>query len=199
MATRNKTTENREHIIQSTDDLLYQKGFNLMSFTDIAKAANVPRGNIYYYFKTKDEVLQAVIEYRIQGMKHMLNEWDHRYKTPLERLQRYAQIPINEKERVMEYGCPMGTLNSELGKCQEPLKVLAKQQMDVFKHWLTEQFGLLIKEQALQQSAEDLAEQMLIRTQGMSVLSHIYNDPTIITHEVENIDKWLNELGSGVF
>ncbi len=194
MATREKTAQIREQIIQSTDDLLYKKGFNRMSFTDIATAASVPRGNIYYYFKTKDEVLEAVIEHRINGMKQMLDEWNERYKTPLQRLKRYAQIPINEKQRVIEYGCPMGTLNSELGKSQEPLKILAKQQMDVFKHWLLEQFTQLITEKALELSAEDLTEQMLIRTQGMSVLSHIYNNPSIIIREVDSIESWLDDL-----
>ena len=192
MARREKTTQIREQIVKRTDDLLYKKGFNLMSFTDIAEVADVPRGNIYYYFKTKDEVLKAVIEYRIEGMKQMLTEWETNYPTPLQRLKRYAQIPLNEKQRVIEYGCPMGTLNSELGKSQASLQHLAKQQMDIFNNWLTKQFTLLIADQGSNQSAAELAEHLLILTQGMSVVSHIYKDESILLREVQNIEKWLD-------
>lgn len=190
MSTHENSVKLKEKIIKCTDDLLYEKGFNLMSFTDIADAANVPRGNIYYHFKTKDEVLEAVIEYRINGMKKMLDEWDKNFRTPLERLKCFAQIPINEKKRVMEYGCPMGTLNSELGKTQEPLQVIAKKQMDVFRSWLVDQFKALCPNR----NADHLTEQILIRTQGMSTLTHIYKDESIISREVENIEAWLDSL-----
>ena len=180
----------RDQVIQCTDDLLYKKGFNRMSFSDIAESANVPRGNINYHFKTKEDVLEAVIEYRITGMQHMLDHWDRILESPLQRLKRYAQIPINESDRIIEYGCPMGTLNSELGKTQESLQALAKQQMDVFKDWLQEQF----KQYCPELNAKHQTEHLLVRTQGISVLSHIYKDQEIIRREVRSIEQWLENL-----
>lgn len=191
MTTQKKTIGIRDQVIQSTDDLLYEKGFNRMSFSDIAKTANVPRGNINYHFKTKEDLLEAVITHRIIAMQHMLDDWDNTLTMPLQRLERFVQIPVNEKKRVMKYGCPMGTLNSELGKTQEPLQALAKQQMDIFKDWLHEQF----KQYCPEKNAKHLTEHLLIRTQGMSVLAHTYNDEDIIKREVKSIQQWLDSLG----
>ena len=190
MTVHKNTSLVRDQIIKSTDDLLYQKGFNQMSFTDISDASKVPRGNINYHFKTKEDILVAVIEHRLAGMKQMLSDWQSSFKTPLKRLKRYAQIPIKEEQLVIEYGCPMGTLNSELGKVQRPLQALAKQQMDVFYDWIYQQFEQLCPDKDTKQ----LTEQMLIRTQGMSILAHTYNDTTILEREVQEIYLWLDKL-----
>ncbi|MDQ5768686.1 TetR/AcrR family transcriptional regulator [Thiothrix subterranea] len=190
MAKRDKTEQIRQQIIAATDDLLYHKGFNLMSFSDIADAAEVPRGNLYYYFKTKDEVLAAVIEHRLQQMRLMLDEWEHTIPTPLARLQRYARIPLNEMENVTRFGCPMGSLNTELGKSQPELQAIAKQQFDLFREWLVRQFEAL----APTENAEHLALHLLVRTQGLATLAQIYHDTALVMQEVEALDHWLEGL-----
>ena len=190
MASRDKTEQVRLQIIKSSDDLLYHKGFNLMSFSDIAEAANVPRGNIYYYFKTKDEVLAAIIEYRIEQMQNMLNDWDKTIKTPLERLKRYAQVPLKEMDNVTQYGCPMGTLNAELGKTQYELQHIARMQYDTFLKWLKKQFNELTPDK----NAGNLALHLLVQTQGLSVVAHSYTDKTLVRREVNNIENWLESL-----
>jgi TetR/AcrR family transcriptional regulator, transcriptional repressor for nem operon len=56
--------ENRERIVAAADRLFYERGFQATSFSDIAEAAGVPKGNFYYYFKTKDALLEGVIDWR---------------------------------------------------------------------------------------------------------------------------------------
>ena len=52
----------RERLIAAAAELLHQQGVERTTLADIAKAADVPVGNVYYYFKTKDDVIAAVIE-----------------------------------------------------------------------------------------------------------------------------------------
>lgn len=189
---RDKTTQLRQQIIESTDDLLYHKGFNLMSFSDIAEASGVPRGNIYYHFKTKDEVLVAVIEYRIEQMKKMLETWNDEIKTPLERLKRYANIPFVELENVISYGCPMGSLNTELGKTQRELQLISKEQYNIFLAWLKTQFKKLVPDQ----NANHLAMHLLVMTQGLAVMSQSYQDKSIVRRELKLIENWLDSLAN---
>ncbi len=190
MATREKTEQVRHHIIETTDELLYRKGFNLMSFSDIAEASEVPRGNLYYYFKTKDEVLAAVIGHRLQQMQALLDEWDRTIPTPLGRLKRYARIPVNELDNVIHRGCPMGSLNTELGKAQTALQQVSRKQFDMFKAWLTGQFQQLLPGE----NAEHLAMHFLVRTQGLAVMAHVYEDKKLVKREVAAIDAWLKNL-----
>lgn len=53
-----KTT--REQIVESADRLFYQQGYENTSFADIAQAVHISRGNFYYHFKSKDQILDAV-------------------------------------------------------------------------------------------------------------------------------------------
>ena len=48
--------------------LLRQQGIGQTTLADIAEAADVPVGNVYYYFKTKDDIIAAVIETHAQHL-----------------------------------------------------------------------------------------------------------------------------------
>lgn len=190
MTARQKTQQQRQQIVEATDDLLYRKGFNLMSFTDIAEASGVPRGNIYYYFRTKDEILDAVIAHRLAGMQAMLADWEQRLDNPLDRLRRYAEIVLNESRRVTRYGCPMGSLNTELAKAQPELRKIARAQFDLFRKWLKGQFAQLNPEG----DADALAMHMLMRTQGIAVMANVYADNKLIVRELDEIKTWLEQV-----
>ena len=190
MASRDKTEQIKQQIIEAADQLFYQKGYNLTSFSDIASASKVPRGNLNYHFNTKSEVLAAVIQYRVTKMQQMLSSWDKEYKSPQERLQRYAQIVSNVKKEVIHYGCPMGTLNSELGKSQHELKAITKEQFDVFEQWIKKQF----RSMGCSNNAAELTMHLMVWTQGVATMAYIHQDTRLIQREVNSITTWLVSL-----
>ena len=185
-----KGEQNRNHIVSVANDLFYHHGYNQTSFTDIAEASEIPRGNFYYYFKTKDEILQAVIDRRLQGIEARLEEWQQEYGMPLDRLKRYVQIIRNVQSEAISYGCPMGSLNTELGKTQPELQKQAKKMFDLFRKWMEKQFTAM----GYKQDAGLLAMQLLSRTQGIAVISHAYHDKKFIQSETKAIDDWLDSL-----
>ena len=58
-------SEKRARLIRTAAKLAYRHGFRETSLADIAEAAKVPVGNVYYYFKTKDEIGEAIVEQRL--------------------------------------------------------------------------------------------------------------------------------------
>ncbi|MFM2281198.1 MAG: hypothetical protein RLZZ444_3429, partial [Pseudomonadota bacterium] len=54
----------RDEIVQVADRLFYEQGFDSTAFADIAEAVGISRGNFYHHFKTKDDILAAVIALR---------------------------------------------------------------------------------------------------------------------------------------
>jgi len=48
--------DSRSRLVSAAVGLAYQNGFGATSLADIAREAEVPLGNVYYYFKTKDEI-----------------------------------------------------------------------------------------------------------------------------------------------
>ena len=53
---------NREFILLKTMELLTQNSVQATSFADIAKAVNLSKGTLYYYFPSKEDVVLQVCE-----------------------------------------------------------------------------------------------------------------------------------------
>ncbi len=190
MTAHQKTEKIRNQIIEAANRVLYRKGFNLMSFSDIAAESLVPRGNINYHFNTKDQILKAVIDLRLDKVKHMLEGWNEQISSPQDRLHRYVQITRNESLNISRFGCPIGSLNNELGKIQPELKAVTIRQLDMFKIWLIGQFQEFVP----RQNADDLALHLLTMSQGMSAMAYIYGDPSLIAKEADKADQWISNL-----
>jgi hypothetical protein len=57
--------DKRSRLVSAAVGLAYQNGFGATSLADIAREAEVPLGNVYYYFKTKDDIGEAIVELRL--------------------------------------------------------------------------------------------------------------------------------------
>lgn len=189
-STGDKSTANRQRIVEAADRLFYHKGYNQTSFTDIARASGLPRGNFYYYFKAKDEILRAVIEHRVNGMGALLEDWAAEHTEPRERLRRYARLPLTEAQSVLRYGCPVGSLNVELSKTQGRLQAKAGELFDLMTHWLARQFEAL----GYTADARDLALHLIARVQGVSLVANAYADRGFLKAEVESIERWVESV-----
>lgn len=185
-----KSEVNRERIINAANKLFYEKGFNQTAFSEVAEASGIPKGNFYYYFKSKDELLDAVIAMREKSIQSLLENWEVEYTNPHDRLKRYVKILINEASEVVQYGCPLGTLNSELAKSQRNLQSRAHSMFELFNHWLIRQFRALGKGR----ESAHLAMHLLSMTQGAALIANIYRDKPFISREVKRINDWIDSL-----
>jgi len=68
--------DSRTRLVQAAVKVTYQYGFGNAALADIAKEARVPLGNVYYYFKTKDEIGDAIIDLRVSRFRKLLQELD---------------------------------------------------------------------------------------------------------------------------
>ena len=180
---------NRTRLLQAAEKVTYRHGFGKSALADIAKEARVPLGNVYYYFKTKDEIGDAIIDLRVSRFRRLLQELN-KAASPKERLCGFVQIKINNREGLARSGCPVGTLCSELHKDGG---VVAKKSTVLFAEalaWMEAQF------QALGKGADSrgLAVHLLSATQGVSVLAHTFHDPGLIEMEAARLKEWIRAL-----
>src|ERR1700738_3141680 len=66
----------RERLVAGASKLLHHNGVAATSLAEIAQAADVPLGNVYYYFKSKDDLIRAVLAEHIEEVDTMLNTLD---------------------------------------------------------------------------------------------------------------------------
>lgn len=184
-----KAEKLRKHIIEIADQLFYKQGYNQSSFSDIAQAAEIPRGNFYYYFKTKEELLLAVLKHRSEMFAGLLQMWEETIPSPMERIHAFLQLIRDSSDDVAKYGCPVGSLNMEMGKTNPDMLKETRLQLDMLKGWMVVQLKAL----GLTHNVEDVALQFVSRTQGSSVIAHTYNDADFYRSEVDTVKQWLNE------
>jgi TetR/AcrR family transcriptional regulator, transcriptional repressor for nem operon len=177
----------RDHIVEAADDLFYRQGFEHTSFSDIADVVQISRGNFYYYFKTKDELLDAVINERLANTRKMLERWEVEGETPEDRIRSFIHILIANRADIKRYGCPVGTLCSELAKLNHGSQGEANKLFTLFRTWLRRQFTLLGREA----DADELAMHLLARSQGVATLASAFRDEKFIKQEVEKMCDWL--------
>jgi TetR/AcrR family transcriptional repressor of nem operon len=75
----------RERLTVAAVRMLHEQGVEKTTLADIARAADVPVGNVYYYFKTKDELVEAAIGAHAQSLETMIAALDE-FPAPQDRL-----------------------------------------------------------------------------------------------------------------
>ncbi|MDH5631416.1 MAG: TetR/AcrR family transcriptional regulator [Gammaproteobacteria bacterium] len=179
--------------METAKRLFYELGYNQTSFADIARAADIPKGNFYYHFKTKDDILSAVIRSRIDEIRSFLQTMEQEFPEPQNRLQNFINTASDFSSAIARFGCPLGTLMTELGKNQPTLKAQAQEMFDLYRHWISEQFRAL----GHGARADGLAMRLLSRTQGISLMGHVYGQDEFVKTELAELGQWLSSTASG--
>lgn len=183
----------RDHIVEAADLLFYRQGYEHTSFSDIADAVQISRGNFYYYFKSKDDILDAVIKLRLANTRKMLEQWEIEGKTPADRIRNFIHILIANRADIKRFGCPVGTLCAELGKLDHASQCEASRLFTLFRTWLRKQFMALGRKE----DADALAMHLLARSQGVAMLANAFHDEKFIRQEVKQMCDWLSSCAKG--
>jgi len=186
-----KGEKTRSDIVNSAKALFYERGYDGTSFTDIVSAAGVFRGNIYHYFKSKDDILGAVIAQHLDDYRALLAGWEAASPDPRDRLAAFADMVAAQAPALARFGCPIGSLNTELGKDRRDLQGAARALFDLFRDWLAARFGELGRDR---EEARGLALHLIGRAQGIAVLGHVYQDQDLLRQEAARLRDWLARL-----
>lgn len=195
--TRPKTGRNtlggkatREHIVEAADELFYHHGFEHTSFASIAETVRLSRGNFYYHFKAKDDLLNAVITARRAHTREMLAQWESEAPDPVARIRKFIDILLVNRVDIQDHGCPVGTLTTELAKLDHSALDAASGLFTLFRDWLGEQFARL----GHRDDADELAMHVLAASQGVATLANAFHDEAFIHREVGRLHDWLDTI-----
>jgi AcrR family transcriptional regulator len=183
----------KSEIVAAADELFYRMGFEPTSFADIAQRVNISRGNFYHHFKTKDEILNEVIQKRAADRRAMLDAWEQDEATPEGRIGRFIDILAMNCDKIRLHGCPVGTLTSELAKLDHPARDQAVALFALFRNWLSRQFAQLVPHE----EADRLAMQLLARSQGVATLYNAFRDEDYLRREIAAMKAWLAGISAG--
>lgn len=181
-------SDKKEKLVEAARSLIHQNGYRETSIADIAEASDVPLGNVYYYFKTKDELVSAVINQRRDGLRQWYDELET-LPSPKARLSQFLHGTSGSIDVMTAHGCPVGSLCQELDKTPSAVTnevdAVLKEQIN----WISTQFKQMGRE-----DAQALGMQFIGGLQGAILIAHALKDPTIIASEMDRLQAWLDGL-----
>ncbi|WP_328393881.1 TetR/AcrR family transcriptional regulator [Nocardia sp. NBC_00416] len=179
----------RERLTAAAATVLHEQGVEKTTLADIARAADVPIGNVYYYFKTKDELVEAAIGTHGEALRALLAELDT-LATPRARLKALVGGWVDQRDLAARYGCPTGTLASELDKRADGLDRKLAEHMRSLVDWAERQF----REMDHGQDARELAVALVAAYQGISLLTNTFREPELMATEGRRLQRWIDSL-----
>ncbi|MCH7840291.1 MAG: TetR/AcrR family transcriptional regulator [Planctomycetes bacterium] len=114
----------RQRLVEAARELFLAKGYEAASVADVLARAEVNSGSLYYFFKTKEQLLLAVLDEYVDLLEPMiLRPVFERVSDPLDRvfavLAGYRQMLVMSDCRV---GCPIGNLALEMSEKSEVVR-----------------------------------------------------------------------------
>ena len=178
----------RERLIAGARRVIHHQGVEKTTIADIARAADVPVGNVYYYFKTKDELVAAAIDGHARDVHAVLRSLE-RHRTPQARLKALVRELMSQRELAAEYGCPLGSLCSELDKRTDGIDRTCAELLRLPVDWAERQFDLMGR-----RDARDLAVALIASYQGIALLTNTFRDPQLMSREGRRLERWIDSL-----
>jgi AcrR family transcriptional regulator len=167
---------------------MHEQGVHPTTLAEVAERADVPAGNVYYYFKTKEDLVRAVVDDYVGQADALLAEFD-RLRSPASRLKGLTRGWLDVADTVADHGCPVGSLCAELNRCDGPLGTAGAEILVRITEWCEAQFR-----QLGQRDARDLALALLSGIQGSALLANTFHDASIMKRQTRHLERWIDSL-----
>ena len=133
--------DTKQKIIQAGAQIIHRKGYNHTGIQEVLKAAGVPKGSFYFYFKNKEDFGLHVIDFFNNMLLEMVEPViSNKNISPVQRLENLFDMFI-EMFKTLNYtcGCPIGNLSQEMGdlspefsaKLTESVKLMVQMYKDI--------------------------------------------------------------------
>ncbi len=146
-------------------------------------------GNVYYYFKTKDDILEALIDAYVGNIEETIATIERRHRTPKGRLKALVGVLVDQRDVIAQYGCPHGSLCTELEKRTKGADHSVARLMEVPIAWAQRQFEAIGRS-----DAHELAVELMVAYQGTAVLTHALRQPQLMSDEARRLKRWIDAL-----
>jgi len=178
----------KERLVSAASDLLHRQGVQATTLAEIAEAAQVPPGNVYYYFKTRDDLVGAVIESRAAEIAALLESLE-RFPSPRSRLKALVRTWSDQRVRVADRGCPIGSLAADLSKGDRGLGQQGAQLLGTLIDWAEHQFREMGRA-----DAREVAVTLICGVQGAALLANTLSDADLLSREIRRLEIWIDDL-----
>ena len=187
-----KTTDTRDKILKTAEELIYQNGIHAMGMDLLVKTSGVARKSIYRHFANKEDVASAALTERDERWMQWFRKESDKGKTPQERILNMFTVLKSWFESDGFRGCAFINTAGEVGDPEDPVRQIAK----MHKQKLLD-YTLELAEQLSVEHPEDLARQLMILLEGAITMSYVMGDGSAADNAQDIAKLMLERATSG--
>ena len=95
--------EFRKKVIISAGQIFSRYGFKKTTMDEIARALKMGKSSIYYYFKSKEEIFEAVVLYEANILRNELTRSIKSVESPVDKMRNYVFVRMKSFEKLSNY------------------------------------------------------------------------------------------------
>lgn len=176
-------SDKKERLLHAAAEAFWINGFAGTSLADIAARADVPVGNIYYYFKTKAEIANGVAGIFVDSSLQSLAEIDRSATQPAEKLAAFIKMLKESAGPRAERGCPLANAIRDFSASVPEAASRTNDVFDTLIGWIVQTLN-----KAGDRSAVRHARTAIARWQGAIVLAQAAGDPKILIDALSDLE-----------
>ncbi|MBA3288918.1 MAG: TetR/AcrR family transcriptional regulator [Acidimicrobiia bacterium] len=163
--------ETKEHIVDVAARLMHMQGVDATSLDQILAESGTGKGQMYHYFSTKTDLVEAVLRHQLQRVladqrRFDIATWDG--------IERWLDSMLRaHAERGFRGGCPLGSLIAEVVDRDDRLRAVATEAFTLWEDQMAAGLRALQDRGELRDDADPrrLAEEAMATIQGGYLLS----------------------------
>jgi AcrR family transcriptional regulator len=178
----------REALVAACAELFWTRGFAQTSLSDIAATSGVPLGNIYYYFRSKGDMADAVADIFVAETDGLLDEVSATTTEPRDRLALLARRLSAKTPSRLRHGCPIAACVRAFRIDAPSASVRAAEAFGLLIGYIARELG---RTGMRPSSAMALARGAINEWQGGIILAHALQDATIASESTRRLERLL--------
>jgi len=190
MAEQVRSKRKRNRLVNAAAELFWRSGYDGTSLADIAAEAGVPIGNVYYYFRSKAALADAVARLMESETRAALSEINADHSGPRQRLAALIALFSSSNAARTERGCPIARASRDF---RNDAPLAAERAGLIFARigdWLAEQLQARLS----REQARGRARQWLMIWQGAITLAHAGNDRAVLDEAMAGLNRQIAGL-----
>lgn len=183
-----KGDRRRQAIVAAAARLFWHRGFSSTSIADIAQEADVPPGNMFYYYRSKADLALAVADVFVEETRALIAEAEAATADPRQRV-RFLLVRLGQSNRSrVDKGCPISSAVREFRQAAPEASERAAQSFELIVSFIGRE---LQKTGPRPSIAMARARSVVVEWQGGIALAHAFGDMTVLAESLRRAEQSL--------
>jgi TetR/AcrR family transcriptional regulator, transcriptional repressor for nem operon len=186
-------TDRRTELQDAAARVAYESGLAGLTLAHVAEAAGMPLGGLYYYYKTRDDMVASIVD-RMAAQTETCVAGFNAAAGPEEALKAFVAFVLGNSEGLVRYGCPIGTLSAQLRKEEGALGQRMGAILGNLAAWAGDKFAALGLDDA---KARAEGRMLLVKLEGAAMMAHATGERGFIREVVADVSRGIDALREG--